>query len=139
MSAVLAEVCMAEGMVGLGSQVARIESDVANIGEAVARIDKRIDRHEEKIDERFDKVDERFDEIDERLDKVDGKVNDLDKRMAVMGSGLTQVAANQANLHIDLRELRSSLDMKFIWIVTTMIAFGVALLAAMAKGFHWLK
>lgn len=36
-------------------------------------------------------------------------------------------------------ELRRSLDSKFIWIVTTMFAFGAALLATMAKGFHWLK
>ncbi len=130
---------MEEGAVGLDSRVARIESDVANIGEAVVRIDKRMDRLDEKIDGRFDRIDERFAKVDENFAKLDGKVNDLDKRMAVMERGFTDLSANQVNLHIDLRQLRSSLDTKFVWIVTTMIAFGMALLAAMAKGFHWLK
>jgi hypothetical protein len=49
------------------------------------------------------------------------------------------VSENQGRLHVDLRDLRSSLDSKFMWIVTTMIAFGTTLLAAMAEGFHWLK
>jgi hypothetical protein len=47
---------------------------------------------------------------------------------------------NQAILHVDLRDLRNSLDIKFLWIVTIMmIAFGGAILGAMAIGFHWLK
>lgn len=131
-SAVMAEVCMEEGVVGLEPRVARIESDVINIKETVSRLDKRVDRLEDKIDERFDRVDERF-------DRIDGKVNNLDKRMAVMEHGFGNVIENQATLHIDLRELRRSVDSKFVWIVTTMIAFGAALLVAMAKGFHWLK
>ncbi|MHB8815987.1 MAG: hypothetical protein ACYDAE_22375 [Steroidobacteraceae bacterium] len=45
----------------------------------------------------------------------------------------------QGRLHLDLLDLRRSLDTKFLWIMTIMIAFEAVLLAAMAKGFHWLK
>ena len=37
------------------------------------------------------------------------------------------VKENQARLHVDLRDLRNSLDNKFVWMVTTLIAFGAAL------------
>lgn len=116
---------MEEGEARLEPRVARIESDVASIKEAVARIDKRVDRLDEKVDERFAKVDARF--------------NGLDVRMAAMEQGFENLKENQAILHVDLRDLRNSLDIKFVWIVTTMIAFAVAILGAMAKGFHWLK
>ena len=53
--------------------------------------------------------------LDKKIDRLDDKIDDR------------------------FGELRRSLDSKFIWIVTTMIAFGAALLATMAEGFHWLK
>lgn len=120
---------MEQGAVGLEPRVARIEADVANLKETVTRLDKKFDRLDEKIDVRFlsldRKIDERFLSLDRKIDdrflNLDGKVNALNQGMVVME-----------------RELRRSLDTKFIWIVTTMIAFGAALLAAMAKGFHWL-
>jgi chromosome segregation ATPase len=161
MSAAMAEVCMEGESVGrLEPRVARIESDVANLKETVDRLDKKVDRLEDKVDQRFDKVDERFDKVDQRFDKLDERfdevdqrfekiderfltldsdVNNLDKTMAVMERGSQDVRETQGRLHIELQHLRSSLDAKFLWIVTTMIAFGTALLAAMAKGFHWLK
>ena len=77
--------------------------------------------------------------VEEKFEKLDGKINGLDKRMVVMETEFGGLKENQARFGVDLRDLRSSLDTKFIWwIVTTMIAFGTALLAAMAKGFHWL-
>jgi chromosome segregation ATPase len=156
MSAIMAEVYMSEGGVGLEPRVARIESDVANLKETATRIEKRFDKVDdrfdkvderfEKIDERFDKVDERFEKVDERFDKVDerfqkldGKVSDLGTRMTAMERGFALMRESQTMLHVDLRDLRNSLDIKFLWIVTTMIAFGGAILGAMAKGFHWLK
>jgi hypothetical protein len=117
MSAIREEVYMEDGVLRLEPRVARIESDVGSLKETVTRLDKK---------------------FDERFDKLDGKVNGIDKRMAVMEHGFDDVRRHQANLNIDLRDLRRSLDAKFIRIVTTMIAFGAALLAAMAKGFHWL-
>ena len=132
MSAVMAEVYMEEGEVRLEPRVARIESDVANLKETVGRLDKKVDRLDEKIDEKFEKIDERFKKLDE-------KVGGLDKRMVAMEVGFEHVKEGQATLHVDLRDMRNSLDAKFIWIVTTMFVFGAAILAAMAKGFHWLK
>lgn len=105
---------MEEGVVRLEPRVARIESDVASLKETSEKLDKKVDR-------------------------LDEKVSHLDKRMAVMEHAFGSVSENQGRLHDDLRDLRSSLDTKFMWIVTTMIAFGTALLAAMAEGFHWLK
>lgn len=55
-----------------------------------------------------------------------------------MEHGLNTLIANQLRCERKLLALRDSLDIKFIWIVSTMIAFGSALLWAMAKGFHWL-
>src|SRR5579863_979391 len=152
-SALMAEVCMEDGVVQLEPRVARIEADVASLKDSVARLDQKVDRLDERVDERFNKVDDRFDKVDDRFDKVDekfakidekfamldGKVNTLDKRMAVFECGLEGLRENQARFHDDLNGLRGSLDAKFIWIVTTMITFGIALLAAMAKGFHWLQ
>lgn len=112
---------MEEGMVRLEPRVARIESDVANLKEAAEKLDRNVDR------------------LDGKVDRLDEKVSRLDKKMAVMEHALGGVSENQARLHVDLRDLRNSLDTKFVWIVTTMIAFGTALLAAMAEGFHWLK
>ena len=120
MSAILAEVCMEEG-VRLEPRVARIESDVASLKETGEKLDRKMDR------------------LDEKVDRLDEKVSHLDKRMAVMERAFGGVSENQGRLHVDLRDLRGSLDTKFMWIVTTMIAFGTALLAAMAEGFHWLK
>jgi len=116
---------MEDGVLRLEPRVARIESDVDSLKETVARLDR--------------KFDERFDKLDGKINSLDGKVNGIDKRMAVMEHGFDDVRRHQASLNIDLRDLRRSLDAKFIWIVTIMIAFGAALLAAMAKGFHWLK
>ena len=129
---------MAEGMAGLEPRVARIESDVANLRETATRLDTRLDQ----VDERFDQIDERLESIDEkvdqRFDKLEGKVIHLGERMSAMEQGFQGMRENQSRLDVDLRELRSSLDRKFVWMVTTMIAFGTALLAAMARGFHWL-
>lgn len=58
--------------------------------------------------------------------------------MNVMEHCLNTLIANQLRCERKLLALRDSLDIKFIWIVSTMIAFGSALLWAMAKGFHWL-
>lgn len=144
MSAVLAEVYMEEGVVGLEPRVARIEADVANLKETVTRLEEKVDERFDKVDERFDKVDERFDKVDERFERIDerfgridAKLNQLDQGMTVMESRFEGLTKIQTSLDTDLRELRKSLDSKFLWIVTTMIAFGSALLAAMAKGFHW--
>jgi chromosome segregation ATPase len=117
----LAEVCMEEGVVRLESRVARIESDVASLKETGEKLGKKMDR------------------LDGKVDRLDGKVSHLDERLAVMEHAFGGVSENQGRLHVDLRDLRSSLDSRFMWIVTTMIAFGTALLAAMAEGFHWLK
>ena len=63
----------------------------------------------------------------------------LKEDVAGLKENVRSLREGQGRLHDDLRDLRGSLDTKFIWIVTTMIAFGTALLAAMAEGFHWLK
>lgn len=112
---------MEEAVIRLEPRVARIESDVANLKETVAKLDQKVDR------------------LDEKVDRLDEKVNGLDKRMAIMECEVLNVRENQTRLHFDLRDLRGSLDSKFVWIVTTMIVFGTALLAAVAKGFHWLQ
>lgn len=138
MSALMAEAFMEDGVVLLEPRVARIEADVASLKDSVVRLDEKVDERFDKIDKRFDKVDERFARVDEKFAMLDGKINTLDKRMAVFECGLEGLRVNQARFHDDLNGLRGSLDTKFIWIVTTMIAYGSALLAAMAKGFHWL-
>jgi hypothetical protein len=94
------------------------------------------DKLEEKIDRKIDGLGSR---LEVKINSLDGKVNGIESRMAVMESGFHEMRTHQANLSIDLRDLRGSLDTKFLWIVSTMIGFGVALLAAMAEGFHWVK
>lgn len=139
MSALLAEVHVEEGTVRLEPRVARIESDVASLKETVEKLDAKVERLDRKLDARFEKLDERFERVDERFEKVDEKINHLGARMAFMESEFGNLKENQARFAVDLGDLRRSLDAKFMWIVTTMIAFGTALLAAMAEGFHWLK
>lgn len=158
MSAIREEVFVEEGMIQLGPRVARIESDVETLKETVVRLDKRLDERFDKLDGKIDsldaklggkigsldaKLDGRFKSLDDKLDgkisSLDGTVNGIDKKVAVLEHGFDEMIRHQESLSMDLRDLRRSLDAKFIWIVTTMIAFGAALLAAMAKGFHWLK
>lgn len=117
---------------GLQSRVVQIESDVATLKERVNRLDNRVEQG-------FDKVDRRFDKLDQRFVSLDGKINDLDRRMTVMESRFFAVGESQARLHVDMCDLRRPLDAKFIWMVTTMIAFGSVLVAALAKGFHWIR
>jgi predicted nuclease with TOPRIM domain len=112
---------MDEGVVRLEPRVARIESDVVNLKETVEKLDRKVDR------------------LDEKVDRLGEKVDHLDKRMTIVERVLAGVGKNQEAVHGDLRDLRGSLDTKFLWIVTTMIVFGTALLAAMAQGFHWLN
>ena len=149
MSAILAEVHVEEGVARLEPRVARIESDVESLKKAVDkldakvdRVDAKVDRLDAKFDEKFEKVDQKFEKLDGKIngkfETLDGKINGLDKRMVVMETEFGGLKENQARFGVDLRDLRSSLDTKFLWILTTMIAFGTALLAAMAKGFHWL-
>lgn len=127
---------MGEDPVALEPRVARIEADVANLKDMVTGVDRKVDRLEEKMDDRFEKMEKR---VEERFSAPDGKINLLDRLVVVMEQSVNNISENQVRLHGDLRDLRNSLDSKFIWIVTTMIAFGSALLAAIAKGFHWLK
>lgn len=125
MSALIAEVHVEDGVVRLEPRVARIESDVANLKETVKKLDAKLERLDEKFDEKFE--------------RLDGKINHLGARMACMETEFGYLKENQARFGVDLRDLRSSLDTKFLWILTTMIAFGMALLAALAEGFHWVK
>lgn len=92
-----------------------LEPRVARIEADMANLKETVTRLDNKIDRLDDKIDDRFDKIDDRFEKLDQR------------------------LHADLGDLGRSLDTKFTWIVTTMIAFGAALLATMAEGFHWLK
>jgi chromosome segregation ATPase len=121
MSAQLAEVYMEEGMVGVAPRLARIESDVATLKVNVAQLDEKVER------------------LDEKVERLDEKVDGLGNRMTAIESGFVGMNENQSRLYEGLRDLRNSLDTKFMWIVTTMIAFGTALIAAMAEGFHWIK
>ncbi|MDE2450726.1 MAG: hypothetical protein KGO22_17255 [Gammaproteobacteria bacterium] len=133
MSALIAEVHVEDGVVRLEPRVARIESDVANLKETVKKLDAKLERLDEKFDEKFE--------------RLDGKINHLGARMACMETEFGYLKESQARFgvdlrdlcSVDLRDLRSSLDTKFLWILTTMIAFGMALLAALAEGFHWVK
>lgn len=135
MSAITAEVYMEEGVARLEPRIERIESDVATLKVSVQRLDDKVER----LDEKVEQLDERVGGLDEKVERLDGKVDDLGIRMTAMETQLVGVRENQSSFLVDLRELRHSLDAKFIWILTAMIAFGMALLAAMAKGFHWLK
>lgn len=121
MSALLAEVRVEEGVVRLEPRVARIESDIASLKDRVESLDEKVER------------------LDEKVERLDEKVDNLDRRMVVMETEFGILRGNQADFAIDLRDLRNSLDSKFMWILTAMIAFGMALLAAMAEGFHWFK
>ena len=125
MSALLAEVHVEEGVVRLEPRVARIESDVASLKGVVEKLDAKVDRLDERIHAKFE--------------RLDGKINHLGTRMAAVESEVGNIKENLTGFAIALRDLRSSLDSKFMWILTTMIAFGMALLAAMAEGFHWFK
>jgi hypothetical protein len=84
-------------------------------------------------------LDARAERVEKKVDQLDDKVDALDRRAAVVEVNTGNINQNVARLEVDVRDLRSSLDTKFIWIASTMIGFGVALLAAMAKGFHWVK
>ena len=92
-----------------------MEESTGGLEPRVARIEADVANLKETVT-RLDKKVERLDQ------KIDDRFEKLDQR-----------------LHAGLGDLRRSLDTKFIWIVTTMIAFGAAMLATMAKGFHWLK
>ena len=98
-----------------------VEEDVVQLVPRVARIEA-------------DLAVLKVDVADLKVDVVGLKVD-----MAVLKEAVSDLRVNQARFGDDLRDLRGSLDTKFIWIVSTMIAFGTALLAAMAEGFHWLK
>ena len=105
---------MEEGVVQLVPRIVRIEADVAGLGKDVAELKKDVS------------------DLKKDVSGLKEDVSGLKEKVDALG-------VNQARFHDDLRDLRGSLDSKFIWIVTTMIAFGTALLAAMAKGFHWFE
>lgn len=151
---------MSESGVGLEPRMARIETEVVNLGPTFLRLEQKIDRLGGKIEDRFDKVERRFDKLDERFEKVhqrfekvdqrfknvdeqfeqvDQRFSALDEAVAGMAADLVHLKEGQARLHTDLRDLLRSLDSKFIWIVTTLLALGGALLGVMAHGFHWLS
>lgn len=90
--------------------------------ECAGGLEPRVARIEADVANLKDAVARLDNKIDRLDDKIDDRFENLDQR-----------------LHADLGDLRRSLDTKFTWIVTTMIAFGAALLATMAEGFHWLK
>jgi len=116
---------MEDSVVGLEPRLVRIESGVAALDARMGRVEQRLDQLDGKVDR-----------LGERLgERMDG----LGARVAVVEADTRNIKENLGNLEGAVRDLRNSLDVKFIWIVTTMIAFGSALLAAMAKGFHWLK
>ena len=88
-----------------------VEESVGGLEPRVARIEADVANLKETVA----RLDKNIDRLDDKIDRLDDKIDDR------------------------FGELRRSLDTKFIWIVTTMIAFGAALLATMAKGFHWLN
>jgi chromosome segregation ATPase len=149
MSAMREEVFVEEGLARLEPRIARIESDVASLKETAVRLNGRFDQVDERfkqvderfnqIDQRFDKIDRRFEKIDERFGKLDGKIEGLGLRMTRLEQGFDDMNESQTMMRMDLRDLRNSVDSKFLWILTTMFAFGAAILAAMAQGFHWFK
>lgn len=95
--------------------------------EGVVRLEPRVARIETDVAS-----------LNEKVERLGSQINSLDKRMAVMERDSGNMKDNLAKLDVDLRDLRTSLDTKLIWMVSTMITFGIGLLATMAAGFHWI-
>lgn len=94
------------------------------------RFDK-IDGRFEKVDERFAKVDERFDKVDKKFDafhaEMDSRFDKVDKKFDAFHAEMDS-RFDKVDEHFD--KLDTKIDGNLKWMMSTMIAMGAAIIAA---------
>ena len=98
----------------LDSRVARLESDVANISINVADIKLDLREMRGTLERKFEAINQKFMSFDRKFTTFDQK---FDGKIAT---------------------LNQKIDHWAIWLISTLLGLGAAILGAMAAGFHWL-
>jgi hypothetical protein len=106
---------------GMEARIAVLEHIAKTTAATLERLEQRqevlIDRIDQRQEAFLDRMDRRFDAVDRRFEAVDRRFEASDRRFD------TVVAQQRSD---------------FLWLVAMNVATIGSLLAAMARGFHWL-
>ncbi|WP_428485388.1 hypothetical protein [Rhodopila sp.] len=107
--------------VDMEARLAVLEHIAKTTVAALERLEQRQDQLLDRMDRRFDALDHKFQAVDRKFEAVDRKFEAMDRKLEAKFDTLA------SRHHAD-----------FLWLLAMNIATIGSLLAAMARGFHWL-